>query len=124
MRVALKNIKGVESVDVSLSRGEAVATLAPGNTVRYEQVLRAIEKNGFVVKGATLVAEGAVVVSGAGYELEISGSNERLRLEPEAAGGPSPARLAGRAAQVTGIVPEVEKGKTADVIRYTAMVEK
>ena len=124
MRVALKNIQGVESVDVSLSKGEAVATFAPGNSVRYEQLLRAIEKNGFVVKGATLVADGAVAVSGASYELQISGSHERLRLEPEAAGGPSPARMAGKAVEVTGTVPEVAKGKTADVIRYKSLLEK
>ena len=123
MRVALKNIQGVESVDVSLSKGEAVATFAPGNTVRYEQLLRAIEKNGFVVKGATLVADGTVVANGPRYELQISGSNERLWLEP-GQGAPSPTRLAGRTAEVTGGVPEVEKGKTADMIRYTALVEK
>ena len=45
MRVALKDIKGVNTVNVSLERGEAVATFAPGNTVRYEQLLRAIETN-------------------------------------------------------------------------------
>lgn len=64
MRVALKNIKGVETVSVSLEKGEAVATFAPGNSVRYDDLLRAIEKNGFVVKGSKVVADGTVSTAG------------------------------------------------------------
>jgi copper chaperone CopZ len=124
VRVALKNIGGVENVDVSLSKGEAVATFAPGNAVRYEQLLRAIEKNGFAVKGATVVATGKIAASNGGYELQISGSNEGLRLEPQSGAATTMAALVGKSVEVTGTVPEVAKGKSADVLRYSSMVEK
>jgi hypothetical protein len=104
--------------------GEAVATFAPGNRVRYERLLRAIEKNGFVVKGSKLVANGRVVSSGGSYELEVSGSNERLTLEP-ASGDVAPVvQFVGRAVEITGSVPEVAKGKTPDVLRYNSVVPK
>ena len=122
VRVALKDIPGVNEVQVSLSKGDAAVTFAPGNTVRYEQLQRAIEKNGFVLKGATLVADGTVVSSGAGYELQVSGSGDHLRLEAGSAA--SLAALAGKSAEVTGDVPELRKGERPDVLRYTSGVAK
>lgn len=124
MRVSLKDVTGVQDVQVSLSKGLATATLAPGNSVRYEQLLRAIEKNGFVIKGATLVADGTVVPAGSGFEFQISGSNERLKLSPAEDSAPLNATLAGKAVEVTGDVPEVAKGKTADQIQCKSLVEK
>lgn len=124
VRVALKNITGVQSVDVSLSKGEAVATFAPGNSVRYEQLLRAIEKNGFVVKGATLVADGTITGKDGIYELQISGSNDRFRLEAATAASPAVARLAGKIAEITGSVPEVAKGKSSDAMKVESVAER
>jgi len=112
--VALKGIKGVDRVDVSLQKGEAVVTFAPGNTVRYEDLLRAIEKNGFVVKGSKLIADGHL---SAAEEFTVSGSNERFRLEP-ASGTVAPITIANRDAEVTGSVAEVGKGRSPDVLRY------
>ncbi len=122
VRVALKDIPGVQSVDVSLTNGEATVVFAAGNTVRYEQLLRAIEKNGFVAKGARLVAAGTIGASGS--EFLISGSNERLRLEPARAGAALPPSLAGKPAEVVGDVPEAEKGKSVGVIRFASVTEK
>ena len=121
MRVALKNINGVEEVNVSLSKGEAVATFARGNNVRYEQLLRAIEKNGFVVKGSKVVADGMVQANGSVLELQISGSNERLRLEPANSSVASAAGLASKQVEVTGLIPEVAKGKSPEVIKYESV---
>ena len=122
MRVALKSIKGVETVQVSLERGQAVATFAPGNTVRYEQILRAIEKNGFVVQGSKLTVDGQVVSSGNAPELQVTGSNERFKLEP--AGNASGADQLTGAVEVIGSVPEVAKGKTPDALRYESVVHR
>jgi copper chaperone CopZ len=122
VRVALRSIKGVETVDVSLERGKAVATFAPGNTVRYEQLLRAIEKNGFVVKGSNLTVDGQVVSNGNAPELQVSGSNERFRLA--ASGNLYGANQLTGAVEVIGSVPEVPKGKTPDVLRYESVVRK
>ena len=120
MRVALKGIDGVSTVEVSLSTGTASVTFAPGNHVQYRQLLSAIAKNGFVTKGATVIADGTLAGDG---ELRVSGSNEQFRLVPQSAGTPAPPTSA-KTVEVTGLIAEVEKGKTADVIRYTAISEK
>ena len=124
MRVALKNINGVEDVNVSLSKGEAVATFVRGNNVRYEQLLRAIEKNGFVVKGTKVVADGVMVSNGGALELQISGSNQRLKLEPANSSVASTAPLTSKQVEVTGLVPEVSKGRNPEVIRYESIAAK
>jgi copper chaperone CopZ len=124
VRVALKSIKGVETVDVSLDKGEAVATFAPGNTVRYEDLLRAIEKNGFVVKGSKLVADGHVDSAGSPAVFEITGSNDHFRLKPANNGASTMPQAQSRPVEVTGSVPEVAKGKAPDVLRYDSVVLK
>lgn len=124
MRVTFKSIPGVTDVEVSLSKGEADVTFAPGNTVRYEQLLSAVEKNGFAVKGADLVADGTVAGSASSPEFQISGSGDRLRLEPGPSASASVAQLAGKSVEVSGSVPEVGKGKNVDVIRYTHVTPK
>lgn len=121
--MALKSIPGVDSVEVSLSQGEASVTLIPGNTVRYEQLEHAIEKNGFAMEGASIVADGTVESASTGLDLDISGSNERLRLESAAPNG-SPALVAGAKVEVTGNVPEAQKGKPANLLRYTSVVAR
>jgi len=122
VRVALKDIKGVDTVNVSLERGEAVATFTPGNTVRYEQLLRAIEKNGFVVKGSKLVADGQVNTTGSAPEFQVSGSNDRFRLQPTGS-APQASQLNGTI-EITGSVAEAPKGKIPDVLTYESAVEK
>ena len=124
MRVALKNVEGVQSVDVSLTKGEADVTLAPGNSVRYDQLLRAIEKNGFVIKGSVLVADGTVESAGNDFALHISVSNEQLKLQPEQASVAGPAPFSSKNVEVTGSVPEVGKDKSVDTIRYSSIAEK
>ena len=124
VRVALKSIPGVQAVDVSLEKGEAVATFAGGNTVRYEQLLRAIEKNGFVVKGSKLVADGRVTSSNGSTEFEVSGSNDHFMIEPATSGLAPISQFAGKAVEITGSVPEVAKGKAPEVLRYESVVAK
>jgi copper chaperone CopZ len=121
VRVALKSIKGVDSVNVSLEKGEAVATFVPGNSVRYSDLLRAIEKNGFVVKGSKIVADGRVTTTGAGSEFEVSGSGDRFQLKPAAG---ATASISRGGAEITGEIPEVGKGKSADVLIYSSVVSK
>jgi hypothetical protein len=124
VRVTFKSIPGVSDVQVSLSKGEADVTFAPGNTVRYEQLLLAIEKNGFAVKGADLVADGTIAGSGSDLEFQISGSGDRLRLAPESSAAASIVQFSGKNVEVSGSVPEVAKGKNVDVIHYTTVTPK
>lgn len=124
VRVALKSIPGVDTVNVSLSKGEASVTFTPGNTVRYEQLEHAIEKNGFAMKGSSIVADGTIETAGKGFDLNISGSNDRLRLESAATNTPTLAALTGDKVEVTGDVPEAAKGKHTDLLRYTSVVAR
>ena len=121
MSVALKDIQGVQAVQVSLSKGEAEISFAPGNTVRYEQLSQAIAKNGFVLKGSSLVAQGIVVPSPGGYSLEISGSNDKLLLRSDSSTAVMDKSLAGKPVEVAGEVGEVAKGKRAEVMEYSAI---
>src|SRR5262249_31949232 len=106
------------------SKGEAAVTFAAGNNVRYQQLLRAIEKNGFVVKGADLVADGKVTSGAADSEFEITGSNERFKLEPGQGATPLSSGVTGKTVEVSGFVPEVAKDQTAALIQYTSINEK
>lgn len=124
MRVALKSIRGVEDVNVSLEKGEAVVTFATANAVRYQELVRAVEKNGFVVKGAKLVAAGRVNLTAGTAEFTVSGSNDRFRLQPASGGVAQIADSPGAEAQITGSVAEAPKGKTPDVLRYESVVPK
>lgn len=123
VRVALKSIKGIDTVNVSLEKGEAVATLAPGNTVRYDDLLRAIEKNGFVVKGTKVVADGVISTTGNTPELSVSGSGDRFRLQPAGTSGAA-ISVPNGAVEITGQISEVPKGKSADVLVYSAVTNK
>jgi copper chaperone CopZ len=116
VRVAIKNIEGVQSVDVSLSNGLAMVVFAPGNHVRYEQLLAAIDKNGFVVKGAKMVADGTIENNGGTVSLRVSGSNDLFRLT-----GENLVAVNGNRVQVEGDIPEIGKGKRADTIQSASV---
>ena len=113
VRVAIKDIDGVQSVDVSLSKGLATVVFAPGNHVRYEQLLKAIANNGFVVKGSRVVADGTIENSGSA--LRISGSNDVFRLAPPPVGNSVGAN--GSRVEVEGEIPEAGKGQRAETIQ-------
>jgi copper chaperone CopZ len=50
VRVSLKSVSGVDSVDVSLAKGLAAVKMKPGNTTTLAQLQHAITKNGFTMK--------------------------------------------------------------------------
>ena len=83
MRVSLKSVSGVDSVDVSLAKGLASVKMKPGNTATLKQLQEAITKNGFTMKDSTATVAGTVVVTNGKTQLQVSGSNELLTLVPE-----------------------------------------
>ncbi len=83
MRVSLKSVSGVDSVDVSLAKGFAAVKMKPGNTATLEQLQAAITKNGFTMKRSTATVSGTVVAADGKAQLKVSGSNEMLDLVPE-----------------------------------------
>ena len=121
MRVSLKSVSGVDSVDVSLAKGLAVVKMKPGNTATLIQLQNAIAKNGFSMKDSTAAIGGTIVISNGKPQLQISGSNELLTLVPESQASGDATSLNGESVLVEGIVPEAPKGKIPDLIRYRSI---
>ena len=61
MSVAVKKVRGVETVDVSLNKGEALIRLKPGNTVTVEQIRQVVIDNGFTPRDSDVEVVGRVV---------------------------------------------------------------
>ena len=117
MRVALKSVNGVDSVDVSLNKGLATVTLKPGNTVTMEQLQHAITKNGFTTKQSAVIVSGTLLSDNGKLALRVSGSNEMFGLIPETQQDEDFYQLNGKTVTVEGVVPEVQKGKRPDTIQ-------
>ena len=123
MRVSLKSVSGVDSVDVSLEKGLAVVKMKPGNTVTLKQLNDAIAKNGFTMKDSTATVTGTVVTTDGKATLRVSGSNDVLQLLPQS-GVTRDAASVVKTVVVEGAIPEGMKGKTPDTIRYQSMKEE
>ena len=123
VRVSLKSVAGVDTVNVSLEKGLASVTLQPGNAATLKQLGAAIAKNGFTMKQAEATIEGQVIQESGKLKLLVSGSNEKLDPVPYSNTGPA-ANFAGKTVEVTGTIPEAPKGKTPDLIRYRTIMEK
>jgi copper chaperone CopZ len=78
--VAVKKVKGVESVTVTLKNGLVSINLAPGNKVTLAEMRTLIKSNGFNPKEATVVVQGVVSASAEGQALKVSGTDEVLVL--------------------------------------------
>lgn len=123
MRVSLKSVPGVDSVDVSLAKGLAAVKMKAGNTTTLKQLQGAITKNGFTMKQSTAAIVGTVVVSDGGVQLRVSGSNEMLDLVPEGQVSSAARSLNGKSVLVEGSLPEATKGKSPDAIHYRSITE-
>ena len=124
MRVSLKSVSGVDSVDVNLEKGLASVKMKPGNTATLKQLNEAISKNGFTMKQSTANISGTVVVANGKSLLQVSGSNEMLELIPNSSTTPVATSLNGKPVLVDCIIPEAGKGKPADSIRYRSIKEE
>ena len=123
MRVSLKAVPGVESVEVSLEKGLAVVKMKPRNSVSFKQLNEAIAKNGFTMKDSVATVAGTVDESNGKAVLRVSGSNDVLTLLPDGS-AQNAAPETGKPVVVTGVVPEAGKGKMPDVIRYRSISEE
>jgi len=124
VRVALKSVPGVDSVDVSLNKGLATVELKPGNNATLKQLQDAIAKNGFATKQSEVTVRGQIIVEGGKARLQVVGTNEKYDLMAEQGAPDIPAALAGKSVLVEGIVPETLKGKAPDAIRYRTLHEE
>ena len=124
VRVSLKSVAGVDSVDVSLEKGFAVVKMKPGNTATLKQLNEAITKNGFTMKDSTATVAGIVIETDGNAILKVSGSNDLLKLMPQSTSRPNVVSMLGKTVLVEGMVPEAGKGKTPDSIRYQSIMEE
>jgi len=73
VRGAFLKIRGVESVDVSLSKGVAAVKLKPGNRARPQEFWKTVRKNGFTPKATQVVVRGEFLGESS---FRVSGTNE------------------------------------------------
>ena len=124
MRVSLKSVSGVDSVEVSLEKGLAVVKMKPGNAATLKQLNEAIAKNGFTMKDSTATVAGTVIETDGNAILKVSGSNDLLKLMPESTSAPDAVSMVGKTVLVEGTVPEAGKGKASDSLRYQTITEE
>ena len=124
MRVSLKSVAGVDSVDVSLEKGLAAVKMKPGNTATLKQLQAAITKNGFTMKQSKAVIAGRVLVSDGKAQLQVSGSNDVVQLVPESQNAPNASSMQGKSVVVAGIILEAAKGKSPDSLHYHSLMEE
>jgi copper chaperone CopZ len=118
VRVSLKAVPGVDNVDVSLEKGLARVTMKPGNSTTLKQLRDAIAKNGFTMKGAQATVIGKIMSGG--QELQVSGSDDVLKLLPAQQGK---AGISNGTVKATGEIPEAPKGKLPDTLKYESLTE-
>ena len=121
MRVSLKSVSGVDAVDVSLDKGLASVKMKPGNATTFRQLQEAITKNGFTMKPSNVSVAGKVVMTNGQPQLQVSGSNDVVRLIPESSQTVKVNELAGKSVLVEGTLNEAEKGKAPDTIQYRSI---
>ena len=124
MRMSLKSVSGVDSVDVSLEKGLAVVKMKPGNTATFKQLNEAITKNGFTMKDSAATVAGTVVSTEGRATLRVSGSNDLLQLVPQSPSAPNATSMVGKTVLVEGTVPEAGKNKATASIRYQSITEE
>ena len=124
MRVSLKSVAGVDSVDVSLEKGVAAVKMKPGNTATLKQLQDAITKNGFTMKQSKAAVAGTILVANGKTQLTVSGSNDVLQLVPESQSVPSASSMQGKSVVVAGTIPEALKGKSPDSLNYHSLMEE
>ena len=122
IRVSMKGIPGVTTVDVDLNTGLVSIKLAPGNTAVMRQFNEAVEKNGFTHKDAQVVVRGQLSGTASAPFLDVTGTKDRYALAPLGAGVDVSSFL-DKTIVVDGVVPQSAKGKVSDTLRYKTVAE-
>ncbi len=121
MRVAVRSIEGVETVEVSLNQGVAVIRLVPDNQVTIERIRQAIRRNGFTPRAADVVVIGRVVRESRGLFLSVPGQRGRYALVADPQDPAGAATLAEvpseRTVTIVGRMPETARGDSSTVVQ-------
>jgi len=124
VRVSLKSVSGVDSVDVSLEKGLASVKMKPGNGATFKQLQEAITKNGFTMKPSNVSVAGKIVTVNGKPRLQVSGSNDLLSLIPDNPQTVNVNSMADKSVLVEGTLNEAANGKVPDSIRYRSILEE
>ena len=81
--VALKKVKGVESVEVSLNKGLATVKLKPGNTVSVPQLWQLLHNQGYTPKATAVSVRGVLAGAQGHVQLKVTGTKDTLMLAPD-----------------------------------------
>jgi copper chaperone CopZ len=122
IHVSMKGIQGVNTVDVDLNTGLVTIKLDPGNNAAMRQFNQAVEKNGFTHKDATVIGRGKLTGTATAPFFEVAGTQDRFALTP-ASTPVNLSALLGKTVTVTGVLPQVAKGKVPDTLRYNTIAE-
>jgi copper chaperone CopZ len=118
VRVSLKAVPGVDTVDVSLEKGLATVHLKP-----LKQLQNAITKNGFTMKESKATVAGTITMANGKAQLNVSGSNDVLHLSPESQKAPNASAMQGKSVLVVGSIPEAPKGQLPNSLVYRSLTE-
>ncbi len=85
MRVSVRKLEGVESVEVSLERGLASIQLRAGNSITLQQLRQLVKNNGFNPREASVTVVGELIQEGADATLSVTGTSAVLTVAPDGA---------------------------------------
>ena len=116
MRVAVQEMPGVASAEVSLEEGEVTVALEEGNQVRLDALRQVIRNQGFTPRDADIRARGVVERRGDRFLFRTPGGEVVLDVDADPSVVPALEERAGRPLVVQG---RVEEGSTR--IRVTSV---
>jgi copper chaperone CopZ len=122
IRVSMKGIEGVNTVDVNLNTGLVTIKLNLGNRATMRQFNEAVEKNGFTHKDADIVAKGKLTGTASAPVLQVEGAGDQFAVTP-ATVGVDIASLLGKTVRIEGVLPQAPKGKISSTLRYKTITE-
>ena len=103
MSVAIRKLEGVESVEVSLARGQASLRLRAGNRVTLAQLRQLVKNNGFSPREAAVTVLGDLVEKADTVTLSVSGSGGVLTITQDSANAAAYRRVRDRLASGSGV---------------------
>ena len=113
VNVALTNVVGIDTVEVSLTRALATVKLKPGNSVSLAQLVRLVREKGYTIPTASIAVSGLPARNSDRWVLRIPTSGERMELAADPQLSSALARYANRTVTVRGKMTLAKNGKPA-----------
>jgi copper chaperone CopZ len=130
VRVAIRKLPGVESVDVSLERAMTDVRLKANNTVTLSQLRRVIKSGGFNAKEATVTAVGTLSEQGGKPAVNVSIINTVWLILPDSARRSAYEQVVRRVGsrqsqgiEITGVIQEPKDTGAPDQIAVHNVVD-